>query len=87
METLNLAGVVVDNEDGAPCFKGDSSEARVYASGLHSALASAGQILVMSSNDILSLHPGSQAKTVGQFVDCNAPQVYYGRSRPARVLL
>jgi hypothetical protein len=81
VEEFQLSGVVVDNEDGSKYFRGGPEEARIYAEGLHTAMASLDCIAVMSSNDILSAHPGAQGRIVGSFVNMNAPQVNYGRSR------
>jgi hypothetical protein len=81
VEEFELAGVVVDNEDGSKYFKGGSEEAHIYAAGLHTAMASLDRLVVMSSNDILSAHPGSQGRIIGSSANINAPQVYYGRSR------
>jgi hypothetical protein len=38
----------------------------------------------MSSNDIISVHPDAQATVIGQYIDVNAPQVYYGQSFTVR---
>lgn len=78
--TFNLAGVVVDNEDGASYFKGTEATAAQYATGLSAAMKKAGKIVVMSSNDIISAHPHAYATVIGKSIDVNAPQAYYGQS-------
>lgn len=81
---FELAGVVVDNEDGSGYFEGGPAEAEAYAAALRSAMSAVGRLVVMSSNDIVSAHAGSQAKVIGRVVDVNAPQVYYGASASVR---
>jgi hypothetical protein len=78
--SFKLAGVVVDNEDGASYFKGTVETAAQYASGIKQAMKNAGKVVLMSSNDIVSLHPKACAETIGKHIDINAPQVYYGGS-------
>jgi hypothetical protein len=78
---FNLAGVVVDNEDGPSYFKGNAQTARTYGTGLHAAMSAKGKLVVMSSNDIISAHTDAFATTIGASIDLNAPQVYYGQSR------
>jgi hypothetical protein len=78
--SFNIAGIVVDNEDGASCFKGTEQTAALYARSLKQAMSNAGKLMVMSSNDIISAHPKSYARAIGAEVDINAPQVYYGQS-------
>jgi hypothetical protein len=80
-DAFNLAGIVVDNEDGANYFKGTEGTAALYAQLLKQAMSGAGRLMVMSSNDIISAHPKSYAVTIGAQIDLNAPQVYYGQSR------
>src|SRR5262249_7947469 len=79
---LNLAGVVIDNEEpaGSNYFQGGAAEAKAYATTLRAKLPS-GCKLVMSSHDIVSGHPKAQIATFAPFMDVNAPQVYYGQSR------
>jgi type VI secretion system (T6SS) effector TldE1-like protein len=81
VEGFDLAGVVVDNEDGPSYFKGTEATAALYAQLLKQAMSAAGRLMVMSSNDIISAHPKSYARTIGAEVDVNAPQVYYGQSK------
>ena len=81
VRTFGLAGVVVDNEDGRGFFRGDARTAALYASGLRTAMTAANKLVVMSSNDIVSAHPKSYGTVIGQSIDVNAPQVYYGESR------
>jgi len=75
-----LAGVVVDNEDGPSYFKGTAQTAAQYARGISLAMKQAGKLVLMSSNDVVSLHPKAFAGIIGQSIDINAPQVYYGES-------
>jgi len=79
--SFDLAGIVVDNEDGANYFTGTQATAALYAQSLKQAMSAAGKLMVMSSNDIISVHPKSYALTIGVEIDVNAPQVYYGQSR------
>jgi hypothetical protein len=84
IKNFNLAGVVVDNEDGPGFFIGNSQMATAYGQALRTATRNANKICVMSSNDIISAHPGSYAVEIGGYVDLNAPQVYYGQSPSVR---
>jgi hypothetical protein len=77
---FHLAGVVIDNEDGAQYFQGDSGCASAYGQQLQTAMRGLNQLMVMSSNDTVAFHPGAYAAEIGAFVDVNAPQVYYGGS-------
>jgi hypothetical protein len=78
--SFNLAGIVVDNEDGSSYFKGTAETAAQYASGLSQAMKKAGKQVLMSSHDIVSSHPKAFAEIIGKSIDINAPQVYYGQS-------
>jgi hypothetical protein len=78
--SFKLAGVVVDNEDGSNYFKGTAQTAARYGSDLSQAMKRAGKTVLMSSNDIVSVHPKSYAEIIGKSIDTNAPQVYYGQS-------
>lgn len=80
IKNFNLAGIVVDNEDGPGFFTGNSQLASAYGKALQTAMHSAKKICVMSSNDLISDHPRSYAVEIGAYVDLNAPQVYYGQS-------
>jgi hypothetical protein len=80
VSSLKLAGVVVDNEDGSSYFKGTAATAAQYATGLSQAMKQADKQVLMSSNDIVSLHPNAYAEIIGRSIDINAPQVYYGQS-------
>jgi kumamolisin len=86
VDDFQLAGVVIDNEDGAAFFKGNATTAAQYAVGLRRAMQAAGKLVVMSSLDIVSYHPGAYATVIGESIDVNAPQVYYGGSVVARRL-
>jgi hypothetical protein len=77
---FGLAGIVIDNEDGSAYFRGNQQTATAYGQGLQAALHADGKIAVMSSNDIISGHPGAYGSVIGKYVDINAPQVYYGQS-------
>ncbi len=77
---FGLAGIFVDNEEGASYFEGNSTTARIYADRLRAGLSAAGRGMVMSSHDIISYHPKAYAAVIGQRMNVNAPQVYYGRS-------
>ncbi|MGY3494367.1 hypothetical protein [Bradyrhizobium sp. USDA 4502] len=80
VDTFGLAGIVVDNEDGAGFFTGNAQTAAAYGQALQAAMRARSKIVVMSSNDILSAHPNSYGSVIGQHIDLNGPQVYYGRS-------
>jgi hypothetical protein len=81
VQDFDLAGVVIDNEDGSAYFKGTAQTAQAYASALKAAMKAASKIVVMSSNDIISYHKKAYSTVIGAFVDINVPQVYYGQSR------
>jgi hypothetical protein len=80
VDTFGLGGIVVDNEDGRGFFTGTAVTAAAYGQALRTAMHAKNKIVVMSSNDILSAHPKSFGSTIGQYIDVNGPQVYYGRS-------
>src|SRR5215470_4276108 len=80
IDDFKLAGAVVDNEDGANYFKGDAQTAKAYGAALQAQLRATGKLVLMSSNDFPSIHKKAYAEIIGQFIDVNAPQVYYGQS-------
>ena len=80
IDDFKLAGAVVDNEDGANYFKGDEQTAKAYGAALQAQLRATGKLVLMSSNDFPSIHKKAYAEIIGQFIDVNAPQVYYGQS-------
>jgi kumamolisin len=80
LQNFGLKGVVIDNEDGPQFFVGGSVEADAYGAGLRQELHRQSLSIIMSSNDVPSLHRKAFAEVIGMYIDINAPQTYYGRS-------
>jgi hypothetical protein len=88
IEDIGLDGVVIDNEEMAIgkngtkyYFQGDADAAKAYATQLRKSMSGLNKMILMSSQDIVSLHPAAYADIIGQAIDVNAPQVYYGESK------